>query len=126
MIVDTDFLIWHMRGNAKARRVIEKLGAFSISAISYMEILQGVQNKAELRALRRFMQMREIHCIPIDPEITARAIFLLEEYLLSHGMDMGDALIAATVENHGETLLTANTSHYNMVPNLSLKVFCPD
>jgi len=126
VIVDTDILIWHMRGNAKAQRAIEKLGSFAMSAITYMEIVQGVRNKKELRALRQFVQARGIRCIPVDPEVTARAIFLLEEYALSHGMEMGDALIAATVENQGETLYTGNTAHYKMVPNLSLKTFRPE
>ena len=125
MIVDTDILIWHMRGNTKARRAIARSGDFSISAITYMEIVQGVRNKKELRALRQFLQTRGVHCIPVDPDITCRAIFLLEEYSLSHGMEMGDALIAATAENHGATLYTANASHYEMVPNLSVKVFRP-
>ena len=126
MIVDTDILIWHMRGNMKARRAIDKLGAFSISAITYMEIVQGVRNKKELRALRQFIQVRGVHCISVNPEITSRAIFLLEEYSLSHGMEMGDALIAATADNQGETLFTANVSHYDIVPNLSVKVFRPE
>ena len=126
MIVDTDVLIWHMRGNTNARRVINKLDSFSISAITYMEIVQGIRNKKELRALRQFIQSRGIHCIPLDPEVTGRAIFLLEEYALSNGMEMGDALIAATVENQGETLCTGNTAHYRMIPNLSLKIFRPD
>jgi len=88
MIVDTDIIIWYMRGNLKARDLINRLGAFSISAISYMEIVQGIRNKKELRALRQFIIAHGIHCIDVDSEITARAIFLLEEYALSHGMTM--------------------------------------
>ena len=125
MIVDTDVLIWYMRGNSKAKRAVDKLGAFSISAITYMEIVQGIRNKKELQILRQFIKGRNIRCIPVDSDVSARGIFLLEEYALSHGMRMGDALIAATVENEGETLLTANTTHYKMIPNLSVKVFKP-
>ena len=62
MIVDTDVLVWYMRGNAHARRVLEGLDAFSISAVTYMEILQGVRDNAELRALKRFMVSRRIAC----------------------------------------------------------------
>jgi predicted nucleic acid-binding protein len=126
VIVDTDILIWHMRGNAKAQRAIDRLGVFSISAITYMKIVQGVRNKKELRALRQFIQTRGVHCIPVDSEIASRAMFLLEEYSLSYGMEMSDALIAATAENQGETLYTANASHYDIVPNLSVKVFRPE
>ena len=38
-------------------------------------------------------------------------------------MRMGDALIAATVDIRGDTLLTANASHYRIVPGLALQVF---
>jgi len=50
-------------------------------------------------------------------------VYLMEEYSLSHGLCMGDALIAATVESAGETLLTANVAHYKPLPNVSLKAF---
>ena len=126
MIVDTDIIIWYMRGNLKARDLINRLGAFSISAISYMEIVLGIRNKKELRALRQFIIAHGIHCIDVDSEITARAIFLLEEYALSHGMTMGDALIAATVENCGETLYTGNSAHFKMLPGFFVKVFRPE
>ncbi len=125
MIVDTDVLIWYMRGNTKARRALDKQGSFSISTITYMEIVQGVRNKKELQVLRQFIKARNIRCIPVDSDVSARGMFLLEEYALSHGMQMGDALIAATVENEGETLFAANTAHYKMIPNLSVKAFKP-
>ncbi|MBA7649506.1 hypothetical protein ES703_57303 [subsurface metagenome] len=125
MIVDSDVLIWYMRGNEKARSVVNSLGEFSISSMTYMEILQGLRNKEELRILRQFMRKHHIRSIPINPEITARAIFFLEEYSLSHGMRIGDAVIAATVAIYGEMLFTANSSHYKMIPNFVFKTFYP-
>ena len=123
MIVDTDVLVWYMRGNAHARRVIEGLDAFSISTVTYMEILQGIRNNAELRALKRFMVNRRIECVPIDRATTDRAIYLMERFALSHGLRMGDALIAAAVDIRGDTFLTANAAHYRMIPGLALRTF---
>jgi predicted nucleic acid-binding protein len=125
MIVDTDVLVWYLRGHAHARRVIEGLGAFSISAVTYMEILQGVRDNVELRALKRFMVNRRIVCVPIDRATTDRAIYLMERFTLSYGLRLGDALIAAAVDIRGDTLLTANAAHYRMIPGLALQVFRP-
>jgi hypothetical protein len=49
----------------------------------------------------------------------------MEKFTLSHGLRMGDALIAATVDIRGDTLLTANAAHYRMIPRLALQVFRP-
>jgi predicted nucleic acid-binding protein len=37
-----------------------------------------------------------VHIIHLDQEISARASFYVQEYALSHSMQMADALIAAT------------------------------
>lgn len=124
-MVDSDVLIWYMRGHAHAKRVVEALDGFSISAVTYMEILQGVRDSTELRALKRFMVSRRIEFISIDHATTDRAIYLMEKYGLSHGLRMGDALIAAAADIRGETLLTANTAHYRMIPGLTLHAFRP-
>jgi predicted nucleic acid-binding protein len=125
MMVDSDVLIWYMRGNAHARRVLDGLGSFCISAVTYMEILQGIRDGEELRALKQFMVTRRVECVPIDRMMTDRAIYLMEKYRLSHGLRMGDALIAAAADIRGETLLTANTAHYRMMPGLVLQAFRP-
>jgi predicted nucleic acid-binding protein len=125
MIVDTDVLVWHMRGHEHARRLINDLDAFAISAVTYMEILQGVRDNSELRALKQFMVSRRIECVPIDHATTDRAVYLMEKFALSHGLRMGDALIAAAVDIRGDTLLTANAAHYRMIPGLAIQVFRP-
>ena len=125
MIVDTDVLVWYMRGHAHAGRVIDDLGAFSISAVTYMEILQGIRNNAELRTFKRFMVSRQVKCVPLDPATTDRAIYLMEKFTLSHGLHMGDALIAAAADIRGDTLLTVNASHYQIISGLALQIFRP-
>lgn len=125
MMVDTDVLIWYFRGNQKARKIIHELTDISISAVVYMELLQGMRNKNELRYFKRFILDKEISCVNLSGEITSRSIYFLEEYTLSHGLRMPDALIAATADIHAEDLLTANDMHYKMIPGVSLKKFRP-
>ena len=114
-----------MRGHSGARDCVNALGPFSISAITYMELLQGLRNKAELQTLRRFIVAQRVTMLSIDPQITSRAIELLEGYALSHGLTLGDAILAATVAEHGEALLTANESHYRRLPGLAMQRFRP-
>jgi hypothetical protein len=44
--------------------VIESLDAFGISAVTYMEIVQGVRNNGELRTLKQFMIAAHYRMIP--------------------------------------------------------------
>ncbi len=44
-LVDTDVLIWYLRGNEKAYKLIHSLNHFCISSITYMELVQGMRNK---------------------------------------------------------------------------------
>ena len=55
-----------------------------------------------------------VHCIPIDLRIGQRAGDYLRRYAKSHLVELGDALIAATVSIHKLELWTSNRRHYPM------------
>ena len=55
MLFDTDVLIWSFRGNGAAQREIDGDGERSISAVTYMELMQGARNKQEQRLIREFL-----------------------------------------------------------------------
>jgi len=123
MLVDTDVLIWYLRGQQKAAHLVDGLPSFAISAVTYMEILQGIQDKSELRAWKAFLRGRGIAVLMIDEDVTSRAMHWMEEYSLSHGLRVADALIAATADVHGLELLTCNTADYRYIRGLALKPF---
>ncbi len=50
---------------------------------------------------------------------------LIDNYALSHGMQLGDALIPATALEHGLTVLTANTKHFGSIDSLGIEAFIP-
>lgn len=125
MLVDTDVLIWYMRGSAKALRAIEGLDGFSISVVTYIELVQGLRSKAELNALRNFLQAKSVALLHITESISSSAMFLVEQHHFSHALGLSDALIAATAVNHGLPLMTANTKHYRIIKNLILKKLLP-
>ena len=125
MLIDSDVFIWYFRGNNKAAKAIENANNVQMSSVVYMELLQRMRNKKELNFFKKFVQQQEIRCLPLTPEITARAIYFVELYSLSHGLRMADALIAATCDIHGDTLMTGNTVHYKMISSLTIQVFKP-
>lgn len=125
LIFDSDILIWHCRNNPKATELIEASVPFSISAVSYMELMQGVRDKNEWRKIKKILKELDVAILPITEAITYRAMRLVDDYALSDSMELGDALIAATCIEGEETLCTANEKHYKCVPGLSLSVFRP-
>ena len=125
MLIDTDVLIWYLRGNINAQKVIKDSIPFKISVINYMELVQGMRDKKELNVLQKHLRKWSTEIIQINENISCRAMFFLEDYYLSHSIELADALIAATtLENH-EVLLTGNYKHYSFIPNIQVKKFKP-
>jgi predicted nucleic acid-binding protein len=124
-LVDTDVLIWNLRGNEKAAATLDAMPGFSISAVSYMELAQGMRDKRELRVIRQALAHWETRIVQIDAAISARACFLIEQHALSHGLQLADALIAATALELGVEILTGNDKHYRVVEGLALRTFRP-
>ena len=125
MLFDTDVIIWALRRNDKAVRKIDSTEVLQISAVTYMELLKGARDKQELRNLKQTLQMLSIEVIPISENISHRAMIYIEEYGLSSGMDLPDALIAATAVENDFTLCTANDKHYKVISNIELDTFRP-
>ncbi|HCW76802.1 MAG TPA: VapC toxin family PIN domain ribonuclease [Candidatus Marinimicrobia bacterium] len=125
MLIDTDVLVWYLRGNENARSTIENSPGFSISVVSYMELVQGMRNQRELVELRRALRDWKTEILYISEEISSKAMFLVERYFLSHSMRLVDALIASTALTNGLPILTANDKHYKIVSQLELNIFRP-
>jgi len=125
MLVDTDVLIWYMRGNEQAYRAIAGAGDFSMSAVTYMELAQGLRDKKELAILRRTVRQWNCRIVHITEEISARAMFYIEQHFLSHSLQLADALIGATATTYGLPLLTANEKHYRAIRELQIQRFVP-
>jgi len=124
-LIDTDVIIWYLRGNQKAYDLIHSIDEFCISSITYMELVQGMRNKDELRILQKTLRQWNVKTIYVNEEISAKALFFVEEYFLSHSMELADSMIAATASMYGMTLITANDKHYKVVKDLSMEVFRP-
>jgi predicted nucleic acid-binding protein len=123
VIIDTDVLIWYMRGNDKAYQIIENSNNFLISVVTYMELVQALRNKKELNSLRKALHGWKAQILYISEEISVKAMFYFERHFLSHSMQLADALIGATAIAHGLPILTGNDKHYKAMRDLQIKKF---
>ncbi|MBU0560101.1 MAG: type II toxin-antitoxin system VapC family toxin [Bacteroidetes bacterium] len=125
IMIDTDVLIWYLRGNMKAKVTIEKLSGFFISVVTYMELVQGMRNKRELTLLRSALRKWNVKILFINEDISAKAMFLVEQHFLSNSLLLSDALIASTAISNGLKLLTGNTKYYKIIKNIELEGYKP-
>ena len=125
MIIDTDVLIWFLRGNQRAVDFVVEAMPFSISVVTYMELVRGMRDKRELAKMKKAFVDMGIEILPLTERISLRALDYVETYSLSHSMDLADALIAATCVEENDTLVTANDKHYKVVKDLQMTVFRP-
>ena len=124
-LIDTDVLIWYLRGNQNAYDIIHSLDNFAISLVTHIELVQGMRDKKELKILQNTLKNWDVKTIYISETISAKALFYVEEYFLSHSMQLADALIGATATEYGLTLVSANDKHYKAINGLDISVFRP-
>ncbi|MEI8570962.1 type II toxin-antitoxin system VapC family toxin [Methylomonas sp. LW13] len=126
MIFDTNILIYADRGVASAKELIMSTQHRSISAVTYMEYVPFCRNKKELATFEKMLQALQFTIREIDHGISYHARQLVRQFALSHSMEMGDALIAATAMAHNELLCTGNIKHFSQITGLLLDHFQPN
>jgi predicted nucleic acid-binding protein len=116
VLIDSDILIEVSR--ARDQSILARWDQLSrsnspllCSPVTVAELWHGArpQEHSTLDALFLVIQ-----CIPIDVEIGVRAGEYLRIFAKSHYVELGDALIAATVSIHNLDLWTRNRRHYPM------------
>lgn len=123
MLFDTDILIWHLRGHKGAGEVIDRSGERMISILTRMELIQGIGNLHHLKEVKNLFKDMDFMVLPLTPNIGNRALFYVEEYGLSSGIEAADALIAATAVENGLPLISGNLRHFKMIKELDLVGF---
>ena len=82
-LVDTTVCVAHIRGDKLAFQFLKQFSP-SISAVTHAELIQGCQNKHDIRAVHAIL--RDIAELPFTESITKKALSLFETYSLSHGV----------------------------------------
>ena len=124
LLVDTDILI-DVANNISTAIDRLKLEAQSlslvVSVITQIKLIVGCRNKTELQYLKKFLQDYEL--IAIDESVSIKATELVENYRLSHGLLIPDALIAATAITRNIPLLSKNQKDYRFILELNLLTY---
>lgn len=123
ILVDSDVIIWNWRGNDKAATSLAAIHEMSVSAVTYMELVQGMRNQREWKNLQADLKLWQASVLPITETISARAVKLVETHFRSHHVQLADALIAATALEHRVPLLTGNVKHFKAIKGLKIKPF---
>ncbi|MFT4051136.1 MAG: type II toxin-antitoxin system VapC family toxin [Microbacterium sp.] len=119
ILVDTDVLIAHPRGDDRARGWLAARRAED-------RLITSVVTVAELTGGMRSGERREVWALldalspaPVTELIARRAGELMREFRRSHsGIGIADDLIAATAETHSASLATLNVRHFPMFEGL--------
>lgn len=124
-LIDSDVLVWVMRGHVGAARRLQSLPRWCISTVTYIELAQGCRDKAELTVLKAGLASRDTDIVPLTQTISESAADLIDTFTLSHGLRLADALIAATAIDCRATLITGNVKHFSSLPGLTIEAFKP-
>jgi tRNA(fMet)-specific endonuclease VapC len=90
----------------------------AISIVTTGELYFGVKDRRELHKIKSHLS--QVQRIPLNADISALAVTLLEEYVLSHKLSLPDALIAANAIQQGLPLYTLNIKDFHYIPDLQL------
>jgi predicted nucleic acid-binding protein len=121
ILVGSDVLIEHLRGNAAALdwlvRTRQSSGPLAISVVTLTEIAGGMRSPERREVVRLLGSMLRFE---VTEQVAWRAATLMREYRRSHsGIGLGDYLIAATALTEGTELATMNVRRYPMFPGLA-------
>lgn len=123
MIFDSDALIWLGRGDIRVRSLFDADASPSLSIVTLIELFQGSRSALELATTRSFVAKLELRLLPVTEAISYRAVALIEKHAPGDGLQLGDALIAATALDRDETLVTGNVRHFRAIRDLKIKPF---
>ena len=120
VLCDTNIFIHAFNGRQTTIDRLNEIGLDQIvlSVITVMELYQGMNNKTELAQLKRKIKYYDV--VDIDIATSKLATNLMENFRLSHGLQIPDAIIGATVVIHQIPFFTYNVKDFNFIPGIKL------
>jgi predicted nucleic acid-binding protein len=119
ILVDTDVLVWSLRGSQEARvwlRGAREKHPLAVSVVSVAELTGGMRSGERARVWSLLAALRTE---PVTEVIARRAGEFRREYRASHAsISTPDDLIAATADVLGAPLATLDVRHFPMFEGL--------
>ena len=114
--IDSDVLIWHLRGERKALNLLRRLRKNDpfelwIGAMQRAEVVFSMKPAEESITL---LFLSQFQTAPVDQEIIDKAGDFYRKWNPCNGTDVNDAILAATVVKTGGRIYTLNAKHYPM------------
>jgi predicted nucleic acid-binding protein len=114
--VDADVMIWHLRGKPEALSFFKRLRQNKseelwTSAMQRAEVVFFMKPREEGATLLFLSQFKTE---AVDQSIVDSAAALYRKWNPSHGTDINDAILAATVMKTGGKIYCLNRKHYPM------------
>lgn len=114
--IDSDVLIWHLRGERKALNLLKKL-----RDKEKYELWTGDMQRAEVVFFMRPIEeeatllfLSQFQTASVDQRIIDKAGDLYRRWNPRCGTDVNDAILAATAIQTNGRIYTLNTKHYPM------------
>ncbi len=121
MLLDTNIFIDLLRDYRPAVDAFKRvLHGQKASCITKFELIIGAKDKKELNHMFKNLNITSTDFLPITPEISEKAEYILRSFNLSYGINIEDSFVAATALVYNEELVTRNTKHFDFIPNLKL------
>jgi predicted nucleic acid-binding protein len=114
-LIDTDILIDHFHGHRAALNYLAQQIAqgemLAISVVTIAEFSGGMRSGEEPRT-ERLLALFTV--LDADETVALQAGHYLRQFRQSHGIELGDALIAASAKQVDAEIVTRNRKHYPM------------
>jgi len=120
--IDSDVLIWHLRGETRAGKLLARL-----RDEEHYDLYTGAMQRAEVVFFMKPEEekdtelfLSQIKTQSVDQELVDSAGVLYRKWNPSHGIDVNDAILAASVIRTGGRIYTLNVKHFPM-PGLNVQ-----
>lgn len=114
-LIDTDILIWVLRGNKKYEKLLQSLKDKEILSISTVTITEIYKNIFPSEFIKTESLLNELQTWDVTPSIAKQAGLYWQEFVKHlKNLSLMDCLIAATANVNNLTLVSLNTKHFPM------------
>ena len=121
ILCDTNVIIETLKGDEKTIKVMESIGLenIAISSVTVMELYFGALNKRELNKIKK--HLKALNIVHFNNDVSELAVSMIESYSKSHGLQIPDAIIAATALSLEIKLFTLNLKDFRYIDGLKLQ-----
>ena len=123
VICDTNIFISAFNGTNETIVELAKIGSETVlmPSVTVMELYRGMSNKEQMSKMAR--KIKSYNILDFNEAVSQMAIKLIQNFKLSHDLQIPDAIIAALSISYDLPLFTYNIKDFRFIPELELYHF---